>query len=109
MWYAKIHQFLKQQKFVYLFQGCVDHLFLMVFAPPSQVEQMTFEENEERMFGRGARRLKKEVDYSEALTEREWLKAVEDGTLDEKEERKKKRKKRKTDPIYGEDDSIKVR
>ena len=55
------------------------------------------------------RRLKKEVDYSEALTEREWLKAVEDGTLDEKEERKKKRKKRKTDPLYGEDGGIKVR
>ena len=70
---------------------------------------MTFEENEERMFGRGARRLKKEVDYSEALTEREWLKAVEDGTLDEKEERKKKRKKRKIDPLYGEEGGAKVR
>lgn len=64
---------------------------------------MTYEEQEERMFGRGTRRRKKEVDYSEALTEREWLKAIEDGNLEEKEEKKKQRKKRKTDPLYGEE------
>ena len=73
-----------------------------------QVEQMTYEEQEERMFGRGTRRRKKEVDYSEALTEREWLKAIEDGNLEEKEEKKKQKKKRKTDPLYGEESGSKV-
>ena len=38
------------------------------------------------------------VDYSETLTEREWLKAVEDGTLEEVEEHKRKKKKRKIEP-----------
>ncbi len=68
---------------------------------------MTFEDQEERMFGRGARRIKKEIDYSEALTEKEWLKAIEDGNLEEKQERKKQRKKRKVDPLY--DSGAKVR
>ena len=52
--------------------------------------------NEERLFGRGSRQ-RREVDYSETLTEREWLKAVEDGTLEEVEEHKRKKKKRKLD------------
>jgi len=69
---------------------------------------MTFEEQEERMFGRGTKRRKKEVDYSEALTEREWLRAVEDGNLEEKEERKKQRKRKKVDPLYGDDNGAKV-
>ena len=43
--------------------------------------------NEERLFGRGSRQ-QREIDYSETLTEREWLKAVEDGTLEEKKKRK---------------------
>ena len=76
--------------------------------PLLQVEQMTYEEQEERMFGRGTRRRKKEVDYSEALTEREWLKAIEDGNLEEKQEKKKQKKKRKTDPLYGEESGSKV-
>lgn len=54
---------------------------------------MTFEDQEERMFGRGSRS-RKTVDYSETLTERQWIRAVEDGTLEEVEEEKKKRKKR---------------
>ncbi|KAI8508957.1 Transcription activator BRG1 [Branchiostoma belcheri] len=33
-----------------------------------------------------------EVDYSDALTEREWLRAIEEGNLDEMEERKKHKK-----------------
>ncbi len=46
------------------------------------------------MFGRGSRS-RKMVDYSETLTERQWVQAVEDGTLDEVEETKKKKKKRR--------------
>ena len=70
---------------------------------------MTFEDNEERIFGRGVRRRKKDIDYTEALTEREWLKAIEDGNLEEKQEKKKQRKKRKLDPSYGDEPGAKVR
>ncbi len=80
---------------------------ILIFGP-SQVDQMTFEDQEERMFGRGTRRRKKEVDYSEALTEKEWLKAIEDGDLEQKQEKKKQRKKRKVDPLYGEESGVKV-
>ena len=66
-----------------------------------EVEQMAFEENEERIFGLGKRQ-RKEVDYSEALTERQWLKALEDGNIDQAEETKKQRKRRKKD-IGGRD------
>lgn len=55
---------------------------------------MTYEDQEERLFGRGSRS-RKTVDYSETLTDRQWVRAVEDGTLEEVEEQKKKRKKRK--------------
>ena len=36
------------------------------------VERLTFEEEEEKLFGRGSR-TRKEVDYSDTLTEKEWL------------------------------------
>ena len=55
---------------------------------------MAYEDQEERLFGRGSRS-RKTVDYSETLTDRQWVRAVEDGTLEEVEEQKKKRKKRK--------------
>ena len=66
--------------------------------------------NEERLFGRGSRQ-RREVDYSETLMEREWLKAVEDGTLEEVEEHKRKKKKRKLDSSNNGEDTppIKVR
>ena len=66
--------------------------------------------NEERLFGRGSRQ-RREVDYSETLTEREWLKAVEDGTLEEVEEHKRKKKKRKLDSSNNGEDTppIKVK
>ncbi len=38
-----------------------------------QVERLTFEEEEEKIFGRGSRQ-RKDVDYSDALTEKQWLK-----------------------------------
>ena len=67
---------------------------------------MEFEDNEERLFGRGSRH-RKEVDYSETLTEREWMKAIEDGTLEETEELKKRKRKKKT--VYLGDELPKVR
>lgn len=45
-----------------------------------EVERLTCEEEEERVFGRG-NRLKKDVDYGESLTEKEWLKAI--GAMEE--------------------------
>lgn len=71
----------------------------------SEVEALAFEEESEKIFGRGSRN-RKEVDYSDALTEKQFLKAIEDGNLDEVEEvsrvrKKKGRKKRKN---YAEDD-----
>ncbi|XP_028404459.1 transcription activator BRG1-like isoform X2 [Dendronephthya gigantea] len=60
----------------------------------AEVERLTNEDEEEKLFGRGSRQ-KKTVDYSEPLTERQWLKAIEDGCLDEMEERQKTKKARK--------------
>ena len=71
---------------------------------PIQVEQLSYEVNEERLFGRGSRQ-RREVDYSETLTEREWLKAVEDGSLEEVEEHKRKKKKRKLDSSNNGEDT----
>ena len=39
----------------------------------SEVEALTFEEEEEKLFGRGSRN-RKDVNYSDALTEKEWIK-----------------------------------
>uniref|UniRef100_T1JZ96 Uncharacterized protein n=2 Tax=Tetranychus urticae TaxID=32264 RepID=T1JZ96_TETUR len=58
----------------------------------AEVERLTQEEEEEDKFGRGSRQ-RKEVDYSDALTERQFLKAIEDGNLDELETPTKRGKK----------------
>ena len=39
------------------------------------MDQLEYEANEGRLFGRGSR-ARKTVDYSEMLTEREWLKVI---------------------------------
>jgi len=72
------------------------------------VERLANEEEADKVFGRGVR-VRKEVDYSESLTDKEWLRAVEDGIdVDELEESKKKtkgnRKRKRTDddkPTYS--------
>ena len=70
----------------------------------SQLEKMRAEAEEKDLFAKGAR-VRKEVDYSDSLTEREFLKAVEDGNLDEVSEKKKgRRAQRKSKHKY--DDSI---
>ena len=38
-----------------------------------QIDRLAIDEEEERLFGRGSR-ARKEVDYSDALTEKQWLK-----------------------------------
>ena len=38
----------------------------------NEVERMTYEEEEDKIFGRGSRQ-RKDVDYSDALTEKQWM------------------------------------
>lgn len=61
----------------------------------SKVERWTYEEDSEEIMGRGSR-ARKEVDYTDSLTEKEWLKAidenVDDFEDDEEEEIKSNRK-----------------
>lgn len=71
-----------------------------------ELEKMQLEEQENELYGRGTR-ARKEVDYSDALTEKEFLKAIEDGNLDEACENKKKRKvqkKKRGSNANGDDD-----
>ncbi|XP_020911146.1 transcription activator BRG1 [Exaiptasia diaphana] len=75
----------------------------------AEVERLTWEEEDEKLFGRGSRQ-RKEVDYSEHLTEKQWLKAIEEGSLDEIEERQKTRKMNKKRKREGDEvDSPKVK
>uniref|UniRef100_A0AAR2JKJ5 SWI/SNF related, matrix associated, actin dependent regulator of chromatin, subfamily a, member 4 n=1 Tax=Pygocentrus nattereri TaxID=42514 RepID=A0AAR2JKJ5_PYGNA len=76
-----------------------DELPTWIMKDDAEVERLTCEEEEEKMFGRGSRQ-RKEVDYSDSLTEKQWLKAIEEGTLEEIEEEvrhKKTTRKRKRD------------
>ena len=56
-----------------------------------EVEQLTNEESDDKIFGRGNRQ-RKEVDYSDSLTEKQWLRAVEEDDFDELDYGKRKRK-----------------
>ncbi|XP_030644695.1 putative global transcription activator SNF2L2 isoform X2 [Chanos chanos] len=73
-----------------------DELPSWIIKDDAEVERLTCEEEEEKMFGRGSRH-RRDVDYSDALTEKQWLRAIEDGNLEEMEEeiRLKKRKRRR--------------
>ncbi|KAJ4944066.1 hypothetical protein JOQ06_012613 [Pogonophryne albipinna] len=64
-----------------------DELPTWIMKDDAEVERLTCEEEEEKLFGRGSRE-RKEVDYSDSLTEKQWLKAIEEGKLDELEEEK---------------------
>lgn len=50
-----------------------DELPTWILKDDAEVERLTCEEEEEKMFGRGSRQ-RKEVDYSDSLTEKQWLK-----------------------------------
>ncbi|XP_044515252.1 probable global transcription activator SNF2L2 isoform X4 [Gracilinanus agilis] len=73
-----------------------DELPSWIIKDDAEVERLTCEEEEEKIFGRGSRQ-RRDVDYSDALTEKQWLRAIEDGNLEEMEEevRLKKRKRRR--------------
>jgi len=57
----------------------------------AEVERLTNEEEEDKLFGRGSRQ-RKDVDYSDTLTEKQWLRAIEEGNLDEMETKSRRRK-----------------
>ncbi|TSN86087.1 putative global transcription activator SNF2L2 [Bagarius yarrelli] len=73
-----------------------DELPSWIIKDDAEVERLTCEEEKEKMFPRGSRH-RRDVDYSDALTEKQWLRAIEDGNLEEMEEeiRLKKRKRRR--------------
>lgn len=50
-----------------------DDMPAWILKDDAEVERLTCEEEEEKMFGRGSRQ-RKEVDYSDSLTEKQWLK-----------------------------------
>uniref|UniRef100_A0A0A9YTR4 ATP-dependent helicase brm n=2 Tax=Lygus hesperus TaxID=30085 RepID=A0A0A9YTR4_LYGHE len=71
----------------------------------SIVERWTYEENQIEM-GRGNRQ-RKEVDYTDSLTEKEWLKAIDDGLDDyddDEDDEIKSKKKGKRRRRGGEED-----
>ncbi|XP_065123074.2 probable global transcription activator SNF2L2 isoform X1 [Paramisgurnus dabryanus] len=73
-----------------------DELPSWILKDDAEVERLTCEEEKDKIFGRGSRH-RRDVDYSDALTEKQWLRAIEDGNLEEIEEeiRLKKRKRRR--------------
>uniref|UniRef100_A0AAQ6A7A7 SWI/SNF related, matrix associated, actin dependent regulator of chromatin, subfamily a, member 2 n=1 Tax=Amphiprion ocellaris TaxID=80972 RepID=A0AAQ6A7A7_AMPOC len=76
-----------------------DELPSWIIKDDAEVERLTYEEEEEKMFGRGSR-CRRDVDYSDTLTEKQWLRAIEDGNLEEMEEEirlKKRKRKRRQD------------
>lgn len=70
-----------------------------------EVERWAYEEDEDRFLGRGSRQ-RKEVDYTFSLTDKEWLKAIDEEGVeyDEEEEDDKKKKKTRKRRKKGEED-----
>uniref|UniRef100_A0A8C8EDZ9 SWI/SNF related, matrix associated, actin dependent regulator of chromatin, subfamily a, member 4 n=1 Tax=Otus sunia TaxID=257818 RepID=A0A8C8EDZ9_9STRI len=83
-----------------------DELPSWIIKDDAEVERLTCEEEEEKMFGRGSRH-RKEVDYSDSLTEKQWLKAIEEGTLEEIEEEVRQKKSSRKRNRDKDDDSKK--
>lgn len=57
-----------------------DELPSWIIKDDAEVERLTYEEEEEKMFGRGSR-CRRDVDYSDALTEKQWLRVTSDHML----------------------------
>lgn len=49
-----------------------DELPSWLMKDDAEVERLTFEDEEDKIFGRGSRQ-RKEVDYTDSLTERQWM------------------------------------
>jgi hypothetical protein len=65
--------------------------------------EKTLEKDED--FGKG-RRQRKDIDYSDNLTEREFLQALEEGNLDDAVEQKRQRKQNRRNPLSLQEDEI---
>lgn len=64
----------------------------------AEVDKLTCEDEDDKVYGKGSRQ-RKEVDYSDQLSDRQWLQAIEDGEFEDLEEevtpeKKKGRKSR---------------
>ncbi|CAF1110954.1 unnamed protein product [Adineta steineri] len=70
---------------------------------PKELEKAIQDQETLDLFGRGTRH-RKEVDYSDSLTDKEWLRAIEDGTLGTTDHDKKRRRKRNIGSNMGLDD-----
>lgn len=57
-----------------------DELPSWIIKDDAEVERLTYEEEEEKMFGRGSR-CRRDVDYSDALTEKQWLRVMSDAFI----------------------------
>ena len=57
-----------------------DELPSWIIRDEAEVERLTYEEEEEKMFGRGSR-CRRDVDYSDALTEKQWLRVKSEDIL----------------------------
>lgn len=62
-----------------------DELFFWIIKDDVEVERFICEEEEEKIFGRGFCQCC-DVDYSDVFIEKQWLRVIEDGNLEEMEE-----------------------
>ncbi|CAL1277234.1 unnamed protein product [Larinioides sclopetarius] len=67
-----------------------DELPTWLIKDDADVERLTNEEEKDKKFGRGNRQ-RKEVDYSDPLTDEQWIKAIENKKFDEIETTKSKK------------------
>ena len=85
----------------------------------AEVERLTHEDEDDKIFGRGSRQ-RKDVDYTDSLTDKQWLRAIEDGDLEEdleediresksQKEKKRRGKKRRRNSDYEEEKTPKKR
>ncbi|CAF0773868.1 unnamed protein product [Rotaria sordida] len=74
---------------------------------PKELEKTILDQETLDLFGRGTRQ-RKEVDYSDSLTDKEWLRAIEDGTLGTPDQEKKRRRKRRVanNVDFDDDDDV---
>ncbi|GJQ73042.1 brm [Trypoxylus dichotomus] len=70
-----------------------------------EVDRWNYDDQDDSLLGRGTRQ-RKEVDYSDSLTEKEWLKAIDEtGDYDDEEEEEEKIKKKRGRKKRKRDDS----
>lgn len=74
-----------------------------------EVERWAYDETEDSILGRGSRQ-RKEVDYTDSLTEKQWLEVIDEGgdfeDEEEEEEKAKKKRGRKRRSKRGDDSDV---